>query len=276
MKEVFVMQHDQFLNQKLNNYGIKYRLGKGAFATVYAAEDLSRNTSAHKTLVALKIPLNQNISYRKQLAEAELLMELDHPNIVKVLSIEYDRVFNVFFFVMELLKGKPLEEILYLKGKEPCDNAFTERIISQLFSALEYCAERNMLHRDIKPGNIVVLENNHIKVMDFGFAGMFGELDKRTLRAGTLYYMPHEQIGGKPELASDVWGAGVILYRMLTGQLPFIAPDEKELIQKIKEEDFAPIKELNPNAADHLVAICNECLIKEPSERYKFTYKFAM
>lgn len=268
------MQQDPFLNQKLTHFGIKYRLGKGAFATVYAAEDLEQNTLAHKTLVALKIPTNQNISYRKQLKEAELLMELDHPNIVKVHSIEYDRPFNVFFFVMELLKGKPLEEILYLKGKEPCLFDFTEKIIGQLFNALEYCAEINMLHRDIKPANVVVQKTDHIKIMDFGFAGMFDSLDKRTLKAGTLLYMPHEQIDGHPELASDVWAAGVILYRMLTGHLPFVAGVEKELIQKIKEEEPTPIKELNPKAPDHLVGIAEECIRKEPAERYKFTYKF--
>jgi len=267
---------DPFMNQKLNNYGIKYRLGKGAFATVYAAEDLSKNTTAHKTLVALKIPINQNISYRKQLAEAELLMELDHPNIVKVHSIEYNRQFNVFFFVMELLKGKPLEEILYLKGAEPCDNGFTEKIIAQIFSSLEYCAAKNMLHRDIKPANVVVLNADHIKITDFGFAGIFEDLDKRTLRAGTLFYMPYEQIQGKPELASDVWAAGVILYRMLTGRLPFVAADEKELIKKIKEEEPTPVKDLNPKAPDHLVEICNECLKKDPAERYKFTHDFGI
>ena len=217
------MQQDQFLNQKLTHFGIKYRLGKGAFATVYAAEDLDQHTSAHKTLVALKIPTNQNVSYRKQLAEAELLMELNHKNIVQVHSIEFDRTFNVFFFVMELLKGKPLEEILYLKGNEPCMFDFTEKIIGQLFNAREYCAKIDMLHRDIKPANIVVQEADFIKVMDFGCAGMLNNLEKRTLKAGTLLYMPHEQIDGHPELASEVWAAGVILYRMVTGHLPFVA-----------------------------------------------------
>jgi serine/threonine protein kinase len=270
------MNHDHYLNQKLNNYGIKYRLGKGAFATVYAAEDLSKNTTASKTLVALKIPINQNISYRKQLGEAELLMELDHPNIVKVHSIEYDRPNNVFFFVMELLKGKDLEEILYLKGSEPCDFKFTEKIISQVFSALKYCDGMKMLHRDIKPANIVVLEKDHVKITDFGFAGIFENLDKRTLRAGTLYYMPYEQIHGEPELASDVWAAGVILYRMLTGKLPFISLDEKELIHRIKEEEPVPVKDLNPKAPDHLAEICHECIKKDPKERYKFTHDFGI
>jgi len=268
------MPQDKFLNQKLTHFGIKYRCGKGAFATVYAAEDLDQDTAAHKTLVALKIPTNQNISYRKQLGEAELLMELDHPNIVLVHSIEFDRQFNVFFFVMELLKGKPLEEILYLKGNEPCMFDFTEKIIGQLFNALEYCAGKDMLHRDIKPANINIEAGDVVKVTDFGFAGLYNNLDKRTLRAGTLLYMPHEQIDGHPELASDIWAAGVILYRMLTGKLPFVAGVEKELIQKIKEEEPVPIKELNPNAPDHLVQVCEECMRKDPAERYKFTHKF--
>jgi len=270
------MQPKSYLNQKLNEFGVKYQLGKGAYAVVYAAEDLE-GISGHKSkLVAVKIPTDQDKSYKKQMAEAEFLMELDHPNIVRVYSIEYNRLHNIFFFVMEIVEGKSLEEIIDLAGFQPLPPKNTERIISQIFDILRYFRDKNIVHRDIKPANFVVNhETGLLKLTDFGFANYVDKLDPKSLRAGTLYYMPPEQLDGKPEPASDVWGAGVILYRMLTGRLPFNAKDEGELVRLIRQEEPTPVKELRPKTPDHLAQVCELCLRKDPSERYNFTYEFS-
>lgn len=269
------MQPKSYLNQKLNEFGVKYQLGKGAYAVVYAAEDL-QGISGHKNkLVALKIPTDQGKSYKKQMAEAEFLMQLDHPNIVKVYSIEYSRLHNIFFFVMEILEGKSLEEIIDLAGFQPLPYKNTERIISQIFDFLKYFKEKNIVHRDIKPANMIVHnETGRLVLTDFGFANYVDKLDPKTLRAGTLYYMPPEQLDGHPEPASDVWAAGVILYRMLTGRLPFNASSEHELIHLIRHEEPANIMELRPNTPPHLADICMKCLAKDPRERYDFSYDF--
>ena len=269
------MQQQTFLNQKLNEFGVKYQLGKGAYAIVYAAEDLEGIGGKKNGLVALKIPIDQQKSYKKQLAEAEFLMELDQPNVVKVYSIEFSRLHNIFFFVMEICEGKNLEEIIDLAGFQPLPPKNTERIITQILSVLEYFKEMNVCHRDIKPANFIIHnETGHLTLTDFGFANYQDKLDPKSLRAGTLYYMPPDQLDGEPTPKSDVWAAGAILYRMLTGRLPFNAPVETELIRLIREEDPQPIKELNPNAPDNLVEICELCLKKDPAERYDFTNKF--
>jgi eukaryotic-like serine/threonine-protein kinase len=270
------MQPKSYLNQKLNEFGVKYQLGKGAYAVVYAAEDL-QGISGHKNkLVALKIPTDQGKSYKKQLAEAEFLMELDHPGIVKVYSVEFNRLHNIFFFVMEILEGKDLEEIIDLAGFQPLPPKNTERLISQMLDILKFFASKNIVHRDMKPANMIVHnETGRLVLTDFGFANYLPKLDPKSLRAGTLYYMPPEQLDGKPEPASDVWAAGVILYRMLTGRLPFNAGAESELIRLIRNEEPVHPKELRPNTPDYLADICMQCLVKDPSQRYQFTYDFS-
>jgi len=267
------MQPKSYLNQKLNEFGVKYQLGKGAYAVVYAAEDLEGISGQKNKLVALKIPTDQGKSYKKQLAEAEFLMELDHPNVVKVYSIEYNRLHNIFFFVMEILEGKDLEEIIDLAGFAPLPPKNTERLATQIYDILKYFKDMNVVHRDIKPANFIVDNNTgHVTLTDFGFANYQDKLDPKSLRAGTLYYMPPDQLDGKPSNASDVWAAGAILYRMLTGRLPFNAGAEAELIRLIREEDPTPVKDLNPNAPDKLVKLCEDSLKKDPEERFHFEY----
>lgn len=266
------MQPHSYLNKKLNEFGVKYQLGKGAYAVVYAADDLEGISGQKNKLVALKIPTDQKKSYKKHMAEAEFLMELDHPNIVKVYSIEYSKLHNIFFFVMEILEGKDLEEIIDLASFQPLPPKNTERLITQILDILRYFKEVNIVHRDIKPANFIVdYETGKLTLTDFGFANYVDKLDPKSLKAGTLYYMPPEQLDGKPEPASDVWAAGVILYRMLTGRLPFNAGAESELMRMIREDDPTPVKELSPKAPDHLVEICVHCLKKDPSERYNFS-----
>ncbi len=270
------MQPKSYLNQKLNEFGVKYQLGKGAYAVVYAADDLEGISGERNKLVALKIPTDQKKSYKKQMAEAEFLMELDHPNVVKVYSIEFNRLHNIFFFVMEILEGKDLEEIIDLAGFQPLPIRNTERMISQIFDVLKYFREKNIVHRDIKPANFIIDNfTGQLTLTDFGFANYQNKLDPKSLRAGTLYYMPPEQLDGKPEPASDVWAAGVILYRMLTGRLAFNSTDESELMRMIREDDPQPIKELNPNIPDYLAEICHACMTKDPNERYAFSYDFS-
>lgn len=256
---------DKFLNQRLNTYGVKYRLGQGAFATVYAAEDLN-NKGDSKRLVALKVPLNERANIRKALAEAELLYELDHPGIVKVHAIEFERQSNVPFFVMELIEGKPMEEVLDL-NQAALSPRLAKHLIIQLLDALTYLEKQGILHRDVKPANILMTQDYTIKLTDFGFAIRKDELTPRNAHAGTLYYMAPEQLDGQPEFASDRWAAGVMAYYMCTAKLPFLASTEEELRRKIKEDEPTPILEINPAADPELVALVESLLHKEASKR---------
>ncbi|HYE80503.1 MAG TPA: serine/threonine-protein kinase [bacterium] len=256
---------DKWLNQKLGDYGVKYRLGVGAFATVYAAEDLKKGGDS-KHMVAIKVPLNERANIRKAMAEAELLYELDHPNIVKVHAIEFERTSNVPFFVMELIEGKPMEEVLDL-NQAPLGPKLAKHIIAQLLSALAYLEAQGILHRDIKPANILMTQDYTVKLTDFGFAVRKDALNPRNALAGTLYYMAPEQLEGQPDFASDRWAAGVMAYYMSTARLPFLAKTEEELKDKIKTEDPKPILELNPNADPELVTLVESLLQKDPALR---------
>ncbi|MEO7992887.1 MAG: serine/threonine-protein kinase [bacterium] len=259
------MAADKWLNQKLNDYGIKYRLGQGAFATVYAAEDLKKGGDA-KHLVAIKVPLNERANVRKALAEAELLYELEHPNIVKVHAIDFERTENVPFFVMELVDGKPMEEVLDL-NQAPLSPRLAKHIIIQLLGALAYLEKNDVMHRDIKPANILMTQDYTVKLTDFGFAIRPESLTARNALAGTLYYMAPEQCDGKPEFASDRWAAGVMTYFMCTSKLPFLASTEEELKRKIREDEPTPILELNPAADPELVTLVESLLQKDPALR---------
>ena len=265
------MATDKYLNQKINSYGIKYRLGQGAFATIYAAEDLEKSTPQHKHMVALKIPLNKDENYKKNMREAEMLLGLEHPNIARCYSIEMDRRENIFFFVMEIILGKDLDEIINLFGG-PMPSKDVEHIGRQLLDACKYMKKNYIAHRDMKPANVVILDEPYgwVKIMDFGLAINTLDWDGKGARAGSLLFMAPEMCKGKPEPASDVWGVGVIMYKMLTGKAPFLAHSEPEIEQRILDDKPQPIEELIPNADPKLIELINKCLIKDPKERFNF------
>ena len=262
---------DKYLNQKINHYGVKYRLGQGAFATIYAAEDLAKSTTSHKVMVALKVPLNKDENYKKNMREAEMLIGLDHPNIVRCYSIEMDRRENIFFFVMEIVEGKDLEEIITLAGG-PLSNREVEHYGRQLLDACRYLEKNSIVHRDMKSANVVVVDNSMglIKIMDFGLAINLIEWDRKGKRAGSLLYMAPEQCIGEPTYASDVWGVGVIMYRMLTGKTPFMGHNEDELIDRITNSEPQNILELNPKSDPKLIDLIMKCLEKDAAKRYHY------
>ena len=186
----------------------KYKLleikGSGTFGTVWLAED----TWIGKK-VAIKIPHNQKEEFTTLIAEPKLLASLDHPNIVQILTV--DKAENIFFMVMEYVDGKNLAQLIQettLTYKEAVD------IIIQILSALQYAHEKNVIHRDLKPGNILLTADRKAKITDFGTAMIQAGKNGAGI-GGTLYYMAKEQVLGHPIPASDVYSVGVILYEMV-------------------------------------------------------------
>jgi serine/threonine protein kinase len=265
------MNGDKYLNQKINHYGVKYRLGQGAFATIYAAEDLEKSTSQHKVMVALKVPLNKDENYKKNMREAEMLLGLNHPNIARCYSIEMDRRENLFFFVMEIIKGKDLDEVITLAcGPMPSNQV--EHIGRQLLDACKYMEKNYIVHRDMKPANVVILDEPYgwVKMMDFGLAINTLDWDGKGKRAGSLLFMAPEQLRGEPSYASDVWGVGVIMYKMVTGRAPFLAHSEPEIENRILNEEPTPVLEMNPKADPKVADLIMKCLVKDPNQRYHY------
>ncbi len=240
----------------------KYKLieikGSGTFGTVWLAED----TWIGKK-VALKIPHNQKEEFIKLIAEPKLLASLDHPNIVQILTV--DKAENTFFMVMEFVDGQNLAQLMQetpLTYKEAVD------IIIQILGGLQYAHEKNVIHRDLKPGNILLTSDRKVKITDFGTAMIQAGQGGAGI-GGTLYYMSKEQVLGHPVPASDVYSIGVILYEMVTGKLPFYDEVPMAVLNKILKEDALPPSKINVNVPRELEAIIIKALQSEVSKRYR-------
>ncbi len=242
----------------------KYKLleirGSGTFGTVWLAED----TWIGKK-VALKIPHNQKEEFTRLVAEPKLLASLDHPNIVQILTV--DKAENIFFMVMEYVDGCSLAQFLQdnqLKLKEVVD------IVLQILSALQAAHEKNIIHRDLKPGNILIATaDRKVKITDFGTATLTQAAKSGPGIGGTLYYMAKEQVLGHPAPASDLYSVGVLLYEMVTGQLPFYDEAPLAVLNKILKDEPAPARQLNPNIPVELENIISKALQKDISKRYQ-------
>ncbi len=240
----------------------KYKLleikGSGTFGTVWLAED----TWIGKK-VAIKIPHNQKEEFTTLIAEPKLLASLDHPNIVQILTV--DKAENIFFMVMEYVDGKNLAQLIQetpLSYKEAVD------IVIQILGALQYAHEKNVIHRDLKPGNILLTSERKAKITDFGTAMIQAGKSGATI-GGTLYYMAKEQVLGHPAKASDVYSIGVILYEMVTGKLPFYDEVPMVVLNKILKDEVPEPHKINPGVPKELEAIIMKALQKEISKRYQ-------
>ncbi len=240
----------------------KYKLieikGSGTFGTVWLAED----TWIGKK-VAIKIPHNQKEEFTTLIAEPKLLASLDHPNIVQILTV--DKAENIFFMVMEYVDGKNLAQLIQettLTYKEAVD------IITQILLALQYAHEKNVIHRDLKPGNILLTSDRKAKITDFGTAMIQSGKNGAGI-GGTIYYMAKEQVLGHPIPASDVYSVGVILYEMVTGKLPFSDEVPMAVLNKILKDDPPAPHTYNSLLPKELEAVIMKALQKEISKRYQ-------
>ncbi len=240
----------------------KYKLieikGSGTFGTVWLAED----TWIGKK-VAIKIPHNQKEEFTTLIAEPKLLASLDHPNIVQILTV--DKAENIFFMVMEYVDGKNLAQLIQettLTYKEAVD------IIVQILGALQYAHEKNVIHRDLKPGNILLTSDRKAKITDFGTAMIQSGKNGAGI-GGTIYYMAKEQVLGHPIPASDVYSVGVILYEMVCGKLPFSDEVPMAVLNKILKDEAPPPHTYNSAIPKELEAVILKALQKEISKRYQ-------
>jgi serine/threonine-protein kinase len=241
----------------------KYKLieikGSGTFGTVWLAED----TWIGKK-VALKIPHNQKENFTTLVAEPKLLASLDHPNIVQLLTV--DKAENIFFMVMEYVDGNNLAQLMK-------DTSLTIReireILIQILSALNYAHEKNIIHRDLKPGNILLTSDRKVKITDFGTATLVQSNQHGSGIGGTLYYMSKEQVLGHPVPVSDLYSLGVILYEIVTGQLPFFDEVPMVVLNKILKDDPIEPRILRPNIPAEIQTIILKALQKDPAKRFQ-------
>jgi serine/threonine protein kinase len=216
-----------FRGQSIGKYRIVDSLGSGGFGTVYLAED----TWIHKK-VALKVPHKQTLDFGDLLKEPRLLASMSHPNIVTVLTAEKQD--DVFFIVMEYVTGETLEHIIQREGALDLNRALD--FTCQICNAVDHAHRAGILHRDLRPGNMLVSDTGLLKVSDFGTSRFLEIAAHGTTVVGSPPYMAPEQFHGKAMFASDVYSVGVTMYQMLTGSLPYDTPSPADLDRLMRGE----------------------------------------
>ncbi len=248
-----------FKNQRIGKYQILDTIGTGGFGSVYLARDVFIEKS-----VAIKVPHKQGDDVEKLLQEPRMLAVLNHPHIVSVLTAEQTN--NVFYIVMEYVEGTSLERFLRLHGALPVDQALAW--FAQIVDALSYAHRKNIIHRDIRPANILISREGQVKVGDFGTSRYLDDDHFASTRIGSPPYMAPEHFQGKATYQSDLYSMGVLMYECLTNKLPFYDKSPQKLAQIVREGQAAPIHEQNPNVPASLSRLVERAMEKKLSLRY--------
>ena len=251
-----------------NRYEIIQKIGNGGMATVYKATDL-----VLKRYVAVKILRDEFTTdeefIRRFETEAQSAARLVHPNIVSIFDVGVDN--GVYYIVMELIQGKTLKQII-LGERGPLPWKWSVNVAIQIASALEMAHKNNIIHRDIKPHNIIITEDGIAKVTDFGIAKA---VSNSTITAfGTTigsvhYFSPEHARGGYTDAKSDIYSLGVVMYEMVTGRVPFDADTPVSVALKhMQEEPEEPIN-INPDLPESVNDIIMKALKKDSGLRYQ-------
>jgi serine/threonine protein kinase/CheY-like chemotaxis protein len=245
-------------------YEIIKEVGKGAIGVVYKAKDTILDR-----MVALKIlhkrPVPKKIDIERFMSEAKKVAKLQHVNIVSV----YDcgQIENDYFISMEFIKGKDLGTIIREKHRIQIPDILI--IAKKLFAALDHSHRHGVIHRDVKPGNIMITSENEVKVVDFGIAALRDDLkrDNSTIYGTPLYMSPDQYENSTIDHQSDIYSAGVTLFHLVTGIVPFKGSPE-EIIRQHLKEPVPPIKKYRDDIPEKLIKIIEKCMEKKKEDRY--------
>jgi len=249
-----------FRGQIVGKYRILQPIGSGGFGNVYLAED----TWIDKK-VALKVPHKQNLDFGELLREPRLLASLNHPNIVTILTAEKQE--NVFFIVMEFVPGVTLETIIAREGA--LDVARALDYTCQIPNAVDHAHRSGVLHRDLRPSNVLVTDGGLLKVADFGTSRFLEIAAHGTTVIGSPPYMAPEQFQGKAVFASDIYSLGVTMYQMLTGVLPYGTPSPADLDRLMKGELLTAPRLKNPKIPKAINDIVLRAMAPDIHARYQ-------
>ena len=249
-----------FKGQNLGKYKIIAPLGSGGFGTVYLAQD----TWIDKK-VAIKVPHRQNMDFGELLREPRLLASVSHPNIVAITTAEKQD--NVFFIVMEYVHGETLENIIAARGALELNRALD--FTCQICNAVDHAHHQGVIHRDLRPANVLVTDNDMLKVADFGTSRFLEIAAHGTTVIGSPPYMAPEQFTGKAVFASDIYSLGVTMYQMLTGILPYDTPAPSDIGKLLSGELVSPPRLKNPAIPKAISDIVMRAMAPEIGTRYQ-------
>ena len=249
-----------FRGQIIGKYKILSTIGSGGFGTVFLAED----TWIDKK-VALKVPHKQGVDFGELLREPRLLATLNHPNIVTILTAEKQE--NVFFIVMEFVPGETLESIVLRDGA--LDVSLVLDYTCQICNAVDHAHRQGVLHRDLRPANVLVAESGMLKVADFGTSRFLEIAAHGTTVIGSPPYMAPEQFHGKAVFSSDIYSLGVTMYQMLTGVLPYDTPSPADLDRLMRGDLLTAPRLRNPKIPKALNDIVLKAMAPDITSRYQ-------
>ena len=266
---------DNLIGKTLDGlYTIRELIGTGGMANVYKAVVTAPGGPVPEgTVVAVKV-LRQELMHDADLVrrfknESKAISLLNHPNIVKVYDVSVSE--NLQYIVMECVEGMTLREYLNERGGKITSRE-TVHFIGQILRALDHAHRNGVVHRDIKPQNIMLLDNGQLRMMDFGIARISraeNQIQNGRKAMGSVHYISPEQArGDETDPKSDLYSVGVMMYEMLSGRLPFDADDMVEVARKQITDDPKPLAELAPEVPLGLVQITERAMAKLPVNRY--------
>lgn len=261
---------------QLGRYEVLSELGQGAMGVVYKARDpLIDRVVAIKT-INLALALDEKEEYENRFyQEAKAAGRLSHPNIVTIYDVGKNG--DVAYIAMEFLEGCELRNIMNDNGPLPVGQALD--IVAQVAQGLSYAHQHDIVHRDVKPSNVMVVRDGHIKITDFGIARMpYSAVQTQTgMVLGSPKYMSPEQVLGKQiDQRSDIFSLGVMLYEMLTGQSPFNGDNVNAIMYQTLNAIPSPPNSLNPEVPEMIDFIVAKALAKKVEDRYQNAKDFAI
>jgi len=254
------------MEETIGKYKVLREIGKGGMGIVYKGLD----PETQKTVAIKVLPLNlvDRSTVERFNREARAMARLHHTNLVEVFEVDMTK--GQHYFIMEFIDGESLKALISRNGIVP--ESKTLDIIAQVAKGIGCIHEEGMIHRDIKPGNVMVTADGKVKVMDFGLVKIAGVTNVTISGSalGTAEYMSPEQVSDEAvDTRSDIYSLGVTMYEMLAGRPPFQGDSYQAVLMKHKYEVPSPLRQVNPQVSVEAEAIVNKAMAKQLSERYQ-------